>query len=58
MELVYTVSNQHHKYIDLTGSRQMHFSDFNLEPPKKMAGLIKINQDILVKVQLKFRQIA
>ena len=58
MELVYTVSNQHDKFIDLTGSRQMHFSDFKLEPPKKMAGLIKINQDILVKVQLKFRKIA
>ncbi len=58
MELVYTVNNQHEKFLDLTGSRQMHFSDFKLEPPKKMAGLIKINQDILVKVQLKFRKIA
>jgi hypothetical protein len=57
MELVYAVSNQHDKYIDLTGSRQMHFSDFKLVPPKKMAGLIKINEDILVKVQLKFRKI-
>jgi hypothetical protein len=57
MDIVYTVSNQQGKFIDLTGSRKMYFSDFHLEPPKKMAGLIKINEDIQVKVQLKFRKI-
>ena len=57
MDIKYTVKNQAGNFIQLTGSRQLHFSDFKLEPPQKMAGLIKINQDIKVNVQLLFRKI-
>lgn len=58
MEMVYSAKCQGGKFIQLTGSRNMHFSDFNLTPPKKMAGLIKINEDIKVNVQLYFKKIS
>lgn len=57
MDIIYTVKNQAGKIIQLSGSKQMHFSDFKLVPPKKMAGIIKINEDIKVNVQLFFRKI-
>jgi hypothetical protein len=57
MDIQYTVKNHAGKIIQLSGSREMHFSDFKLVPPKKMVGLIKINEDIKVNVQLFFRKI-
>ena len=57
MDFDYMVKNSSAKMIHLLGSRHMQFSDFKLEPPKKMAGLIKINEDIKVSVELYFRKI-
>lgn len=57
MEFVYQVKNNSGNMIHLISSRRMQFSDFKLEPPKKMAGLIKINEDIKVNVELYFRRL-
>ncbi|MGZ5246622.1 MAG: YceI family protein, partial [Flavitalea sp.] len=37
------------------GTKHLKFSDFNLEPPVKLAGLVKVEQDILVKFQINLR---
>ncbi len=39
----------------LQGSKHLRFSDFRLEPPRKLAGLIHINEDIRVVFELAFR---
>ncbi len=57
MNFDYRVKNSSDKIIHLLGSRHMKFSDFNLEPPKKMAGLIRINEEMKVHVELYFRRI-
>lgn len=36
----------------LIGSQKMNFSDFALVPPRKIAGLIKINEEITVNFEL------
>jgi hypothetical protein len=36
----------------LRGKRQFKFSDFNLQPPSKMMGLVKVNEDIEVSFHL------
>jgi hypothetical protein len=41
--------------IHLSGGRQFLFSDFNLEPPDKMMGMIKIQQQINVSFNLVLR---
>jgi hypothetical protein len=41
----------------LCGSKQMRFTDFNLVPPTKLAGLVKINEEIKVNFELLFRSI-
>lgn len=44
-------------YIKLTGSHRFCFSDFNLSPPRKLAGLIKIKDEFDVSFQLILRAI-
>lgn len=39
-------------YFHLSGGRKFLFSDFNLHPPDKMMGLIKIQQELLVQFNL------
>jgi hypothetical protein len=51
----YTVIHEQGSRFRLRGSRQMHFSDFNLVPPSKLAGLIRIDQQIKVNFELLFR---
>jgi hypothetical protein len=41
----------------LTGTRSMRFPDFELEPPKKIGGLIRIREDIDVQFNLYFRKL-
>lgn len=57
MNFDYHVKNSSEKIIHMLGSQLMGFSDFKLEPPKKMAGLIRINEEIKVHVELYFRRI-
>jgi hypothetical protein len=37
------------------GTRKLKFADFNLVPPEKLAGLVKVEQEILVKFQINLR---
>ena len=46
VEMDYTTSREDAGSVQLTGSRQLCFSDFGLLPPQKMGGLIKVN-DVL-----------
>jgi hypothetical protein len=41
----------------LRGVRVMKFSDFALEPPRKIGGLIRINEEIKVNFNLNFRKL-
>jgi hypothetical protein len=43
--------------IQLTGSRRLCFSDFGLQPPQKMGGLIHVDQSLDVRFILCMRQI-
>ncbi|MXV16734.1 YceI family protein [Hufsiella ginkgonis] len=38
--------------LNLTGSRQVNFSDFGLVPPRKMGGMIKTNEALFVQFNL------
>ncbi len=43
--------------MQLIGEKQLKFADFGLVPPRKLAGLIRINEDIKVNFQLRLRPI-
>jgi hypothetical protein len=45
------------KVIHLPGSREVNFSDFNLKPPRKLGGMIKTNDQLLVAFHLKMKAI-
>jgi len=46
VEMDYATSREDAGAVQLTGSRRLSFSDFGLQPPQKMGGLIKVN-DVL-----------
>ncbi len=57
IELWFDVSHQASgRLLHLSGQKELLFSDFKLEPPKKMAGMIKINEELKVNVDLFFRR--
>jgi hypothetical protein len=39
--------------INLTGSREFQFSDFNLTPPTRMMGMVRVNQALKVSFHLR-----
>jgi hypothetical protein len=57
IDLTFTCRNLGGNRLELTGMKDLHFSDFNLQPPKKLAGLIRINEDIRVNFRLVFSRI-
>jgi hypothetical protein len=57
IELWFDVSHQASvRLLHLSGHKELMFSDFKLDPPKKMAGMIKINEELKVNVDLFFRR--
>jgi hypothetical protein len=58
IEMQYAVRNQSGRLFHLSGTKSLAFSDFKLEPPRKLAGLIHINEDLKVSVHLFFRKIS
>ena len=56
-EIEYTVKNLPGNRIQMNGSHIFNFSDFNLNAPKKLAGLIKTRDEIKVNFQLFFKSI-
>ena len=57
MQVSYLVRPMGANQLELDGSRSLLFSDFNLVPPSRLAGLIKIEQEIRVKFRLCLRQL-
>jgi len=43
--------------LTLVGTRQVNFSDFSLIPPRKLGGMIKTNNELLVEFDLKMKTI-
>lgn len=58
MEMSYTVKARSGDRYRLEGSRELSFPDFGLEAPRKLAGLIRINDELRVTAQFLFRKIA
>jgi hypothetical protein len=55
MEINYATQATNDGNLHLNGSRQVLFSDFGLTPPHKLAGLIKVEEQINVQFQLILR---
>ena len=55
MEIDYSVQTANDGNLHLNGSRQVLFSDFGLTPPHKLAGLIKVEEQIKVQFELILR---
>jgi hypothetical protein len=57
MDVVYNCKTIGGNQLKLEGQKLMRFADFALEPPKKIGGLIRINEEINVHFNLYFRKI-
>lgn len=57
MEIIYSCALNGPKNLTLKGEKIMKFTDFQLEPPRKLGGLIRINEDIKVHFNLNFRKL-
>jgi len=55
MEVDYSVATDKNGNLNLNGRRKVLFSDFGLTPPSKLAGLIKVEEEINVEFQLILR---
>lgn len=55
MEVDYTVQSVGNGILRLCGSRQILLADFHLKPPRKLAGMIKVNDQIDVHFELNLR---
>jgi hypothetical protein len=53
----YSVTMLNKEYIELKGNRIIHFSDFNLKPPSKLGGTIKVRNELEVEFKLLMRRI-
>ena len=56
-EVMYTSCRTNDENVDLVGSRTFGFSDFGLTPPRKMGGLIRVNDRLDVEFTLHLHQI-
>ncbi|MES2649921.1 MAG: YceI family protein [Bacteroidota bacterium] len=56
-EVDYKVVAAEATYINLEGSRKVNFSDFNLEPPRKLGGMIRTNNELSVVFNLRIKVI-
>lgn len=52
VDVVCSIHTKPSGHIHLSGGRSFLFSDFNLTPPEKMMGLIKIQQELMVQFNL------
>jgi hypothetical protein len=54
-EVNYKVLPTERIYINLVGSRQVNFSDFNINPPRKLGGMIQTNNELNVEFNLRMK---
>ena len=57
IEISYSFLKMNNGFVRLNGNRNFRFSDFNLHPPKKFAGLIRIKDDFKVSFHLMLRPV-
>ena len=57
IEINYSFSKTDNGLVQLNGEKNFRFSDFNLKPPRKFAGLIRIKDDFKVSFQLMLRAV-
>jgi hypothetical protein len=57
MDIAYSCVQSSPEQVRLRGAKVMKFSDFGLEPPRKIGGLIRINEEIKVNFNLNFRKL-
>lgn len=57
VQVNYTVQAAGNGVMHLYGSQRVAFSDFSLTPPRKLAGLIKVEEEINVKFRLILRAV-
>lgn len=58
LEIDYAVNKNQGGVLHLVGTKKLLFSDFKLTPPKKLAGLIKVEEEITVSFQLILRYVS
>lgn len=46
------------KSLNFIGEKNMKFSDFNLKPPSKLAGMVRVDENILVKFKIKLKEVS
>lgn len=51
----YKVVSVENNYINLVGSREVRFSDFNISPPRKLGGMIRTNNELSVVFNLRLK---
>lgn len=56
-EVDYQVQNSNPDILQLNGTRKLKFADFGLKPRQKIAGLIKVEEELTVRFQLILRSI-
>lgn len=52
----YTIHKTNHQNIELIGTRNVNFSDFNLKPPSKLGGTIKVKNELQVEFKLQLKK--
>lgn len=56
-EILFEVNSPDKGHLTFSGIRQLSFGDFRLKPPNKLAGLIKVEENILVKFRISLKAV-
>lgn len=56
-QVAYQISVDEHQIIHLYGVQEVLFSDFKIDPPRKLGGMIKTNDALEISFQLYLKQI-
>lgn len=56
-QVAYQISTDDHQIIHLYGVQEVLFSDFKINPPRKLGGMIKTNDALEISFQLYLKQI-
>jgi hypothetical protein len=54
-EVNYSIVSAANNYINLVGSREVHFSDFGIKPPRKLGGMIQTENELSVVFNLRMK---
>ncbi|WEK34116.1 MAG: YceI family protein [Candidatus Pseudobacter hemicellulosilyticus] len=56
-EVAYRIGRDDKQIIHLVGAQQIRFSDFNLEAPKKLGGMVKADDELNVEFYINFKTV-